>query len=307
LNRKTLSRISLATVAALLVAGCAAGPRGARLQGMNVGSTTGDTDSCSAALGNNFVGANVNGMNLGGPNPLGSTAGGTDMTGTNGGGTNAAGTNAAGTNAGGPNAGSTNAGSTNAGGANATANGLLIGNVALVALPIAPATGTGTMGTGVTGRGAAGTGAAGTGVTGRGAMGTGAAGLEDTGAGGGRGGLVERFAPGGTPTNNGSGAAQSGANAGDRLGGTAMNTTPAGYSSAALQRIRTACDRVAEIRVVNSAGDRQRLAEITAAMRQGRPVTEFMDDLNRIMQAATPAGGTVPRQQGVVPGPTQVR
>lgn len=201
MNRKTPGRISLAAVTALLLAGCAAGPRGAQLQGMNAGSTTGDVDACSAALGNG----------------LGS---GRDALGTN-------------------------TGVTEVGGTGATANGLIIGNVALVALPVGDA-------------------------------------ASGTGAGGGGVGLVQRFAPVRTPDET-------------------------GEADEALERVRTACDRVVEIRVVNSADDRRRLAEITAAMRQGRPVTAFMPDLNRMMQAATPARGAEPRQQGVVPGPSLVR
>ncbi|MBP2020086.1 hypothetical protein J2Z79_003540 [Symbiobacterium terraclitae] len=57
-----------------------------------------------------------------------------------------------------------------------------------------------------------------------------------------------------------------------------------------VERIRIACPRVADIRVVNDANDRSRLAQITAAVRSGRPITEFMGELTAISQRATSAG-----------------
>ena len=57
-----------------------------------------------------------------------------------------------------------------------------------------------------------------------------------------------------------------------------------------LERVRTACPTLADIRVVNDETDRARLAEITAAVRSGRPVTEFMSELATMAQRATSAG-----------------
>lgn len=192
-----LKWLGLAAAAALLASGCTAQPQNAnRVNQSNLFTTTGDADTCAAALGNT-VGANAF----------------WGMAGVN---------------------------------RNVTANGVIIGNVALVALPResqnTPVNGA------ATGTGGQNGAAAGTGV--------------QTGATGGSG------VPMGA--------------AGDGVG--------TGTAADPLERVRTACPTLADIRVVNDETDRARLAEITAAVRSGRPVTEFMSELATMAQRATSAG-----------------
>lgn len=168
---------------------------------------------------------------------------------------------------------------------NVTANGVIIGNVALVALPRESQT------TPVTGvRADAVPNIAGAGTPGQGNT------RPSTGVIGGRveappgpgtpprrGWTADMGTPGGPATAAGTGtAARPGATAGSRMG-MAPAVDP-------LERVRTACPRVADIRVVNDENDRSRLAEITAAVRAGRPITEFMTELATIAQRATSAG-----------------
>ncbi|MEW8978219.1 MAG: hypothetical protein AB2385_07420 [Symbiobacterium sp.] len=316
MKRIPLQWVGLATAAALLVAGCTAQPQnGNRVNQSNVFTTTGDDDQCAAALGNP--------VNMGGFWGIG-----------------AAGRNVS------------------------AANGLIIGNVALVALPdqaagaavtppaanqagvtervrsnaiaagntAAPdATGTGTAGTMDTVPSKAGTTVGDTGLTGRpgvdtdgdghiagaegtlaqtgNAAGTGTAGGTATGV---RPGTAAR--PGGGTT-TGAGQATTRAGTVDGAGRATGNgiarairrQTAAGRgttTAAVVQRIRTACPRVAEIRVVNTEADRRRLAEITAAVRSGRPVTEFMTDLVGIAQRATSAGAGANPQPPTLTRPT---
>jgi|GEM_PF-4201144 len=298
-----------------MAAGCTAQPQNAnRLNQSNVFTTTGDNDQCAAALGNAvdsaaFWGGTVNGANR-----------------------------------------------------NVTANGLIIGNVALVALPREsqniPVTGTRATQTPGTpaapGAGANDAGrATGEGVaagiraqtqagiipqTRTGALTGGGVGTDDgmplegvtplrdptvgvpAGVGVGTNAGVSGWPTAGTPAGVGPGTAAgnravpgagtaagmagTGAAAGNRTGtgvatGTRTDVGTTRYGAlgssamnrlSAVDRVRLACPRVADIRVVNDEGDRSRLAEITAAVRAGQPITEFMAELTAITQRATSAG-----------------
>ena len=285
--------LGLAAAAAMLAAGCTAQPQNMdRLNQSNLFTTTGDADMCAAALGNT-VNAATFWRGMAGANQ------------------------------------------------NVTANGVIIGNVALVALPResqnTPVTGArvdspaGTTAAGTTatrdrdslaapdgaGRADART-RTGAGTTTGGGTGT-AAGTPGLGttrpAVGVTGGRVETGTPmpAGTTVNMRTGpatgtgaAARPGTMTGTRppaqTGTTAEaglddRTVPApgtwtGVTAAVdpLERVRAACPNVADIRVVNDENDRGRLAEITAAVRAGQPITEFMTDLATIAQRATSAG-----------------
>ncbi len=316
--RMSLKWISLTAASALLMAGCAAGPNRtpdrnlnqSNLMGNNVSTTTGDADACAAALGNtvapggafdlpggdrlpdNGVGANRTGV---GANRTGIGANRTGI------GADRTGIGANRTGVGGNRAGLFGG---NGGGGEITANGLLIGNVALVALPTmdqmptntnvgAPGTatannvGVGTKGTPATGIAAPGTPAAGTAAPPN-PIATAPAGPGNNAAAGAPGGVMGTRTNAATTPGAGApgGAATGGAGTAGMTGG--ANATG---DADAIERIKMACDKVADVRVVNSAADRARLAEITDAIREGRPVTEFMTDLSRLVQAATSAGG----------------
>lgn len=297
MKRLPLTWLGLATVAAMLASGCTAQPQtGNRINQSNLFTTTGDADLCATALGNT-VGANAFWRGMAGVNE------------------------------------------------NVTANGVIIGNVALVALPRdsqkTPVTGaragtvpepgfstglqrdgdvTGNLGTltppntvdttpdrvgAIPGNTGAPTGAGratgdartrtGAGTTTGGGTGTGAgtpgAGTNraSTGVLGQR--IGRRTGTAGTPAESGA-AAGMGTAAGTRVGA-AVNDP--------LERVRTACPRVADIRVVNDENDRNRLAEIAAAVRAGRPITEFMTDLATISQRATSAGPGANARQNNTP------
>ncbi len=223
MKRSLLKRLGLVAAAALVAAGCTVQPQDAnRLNQGNLFTTTGDADTCAAALGNTVATA------MGRANQ------------------------------------------------NVTANGVIIGNVALVALPKesqrTPVTGAPT-GTGVAPGTAPGLGARTGAATGTGpAAGTGSA------------------APMNTAT---------------ATGRAARTVTTAAADP--LERVRNACPRLADIRVVNDEGDRARLAEITAAVRSGRPITEFLTELAAMTQRATSAGpgaGGRMQQGSVLPGRT---
>lgn len=235
MKRSLLKRLGLVAAAALVAAGCTVQPQDAnRLNQGNLFTTTGDADTCAAALGNTVATA------MGRANQ------------------------------------------------NVTANGVIIGNVALVALPKesqrTPVTGAPT-GTGVAPGTAPGLGARTGAATGTGpAAGTGSA------------------APMNTATATGTAARTNTATA---TGRAARTVTTAAADP--LERVRNACPRLADIRVVNDEGDRARLAEITAAVRSGRPITEFLTELAAMTQRATSAGpgaGGRMQQGSVLPGRT---
>jgi hypothetical protein len=253
-----------AAAAAVLATGCAGRPAPrpaprtpigqAGLIPNTAGSTTGDADACAIALGNAVAGMTAGWTGTApGPNATAVTPGGPAAGPTG---------NLAGT------PGATGYPGTMAGYGAArhevTANGVLIGNVALVALPtvdnlpITPGPGTAGMTPGVA-----------------------------------------------TPrafTTPGVGPAV-------RPGGiTGPAAAPAGTETDAISRIRAACTKVTEIRVVHDAGDRARLATVTMAIRKGTPITTFLDDLVRINRRAATAGGGVNTavQPGAVPGGTTV-
>jgi hypothetical protein len=68
-------------------------------------------------------------------------------------------------------------------------------------------------------------------------------------------------------------------------------TAPAGPNLEAVERIRRSCPAVAEIRVVTDAADRARLAEIAMAVRKGQPVTRYMEAIGRISRGASASAG----------------
>lgn len=286
--QKTFKWISLTAAAAILAAGCAAGPQRAPNRnaanppvGSSLTSTTGDADACAVALGNAVAHGGL--MNPGAGAGMRTYPG--------------------------------------------TANGLLIGNVALIALPSA---GTATTGVppanpggvpaadsafGGTAGGTTGGTTAGTtgGMTGGAAGGTTAA--YPLGGARGRTGtsappvaLGDNTVAPGNPTLTGTADRYVNPNMGGSptATGTTGGTTAANADTAAIDRVKSACDKVADVRVVNNDNDRRRLSEITAAMRRGEPLTNFMAELTRIAQGATSAGsGRNANQSPVtVPSPT---
>lgn len=278
--QKTFKWISLTAAAAILAAGCAAGPQRAPNRnaanppvGSSLTSTTGDADACAIALGNSVAHGGL-------LNPGAGAGMRTQM---------------------------------------ATANGLLIGNVALIALPSA-----GTATTGVPAGNPGGVPAAdsafggtygGTTTTG---PATGTTGTAPANPLGGMRGRTATVAPPaamganpaapGNPTLTGTADSYVNPNVGGSptAAGTTAGTTTATADTAAIERVKSACDRVADVRVVNNDNDRRRLSEITAAMRRGEPLTNFMADLTRIAQGATSAGSGRNANQGQTtqPSPT---
>jgi hypothetical protein len=159
-----------------------------------------------------------------------------------------------------------------------TANGILIGNVALVALPSndnLPITGTT--------RGPAGAATPAPLGHGGAAETTGSTGMTHTGttAAPGTSPSPATPVPGTTTAPAGNGPA--GVGTPGAGGGGAANPT-------ALDRIRTACTKVTQIRVVTDSADRARLATIAMSVRKGTPVTDFIDDLARMSKKATTMG-----------------
>jgi hypothetical protein len=154
-------------------------------------------------------------------------------------------------------AGGTTTGAGAAGRTEVTANGIIIGNVALVALPLqddkplSPTTGA-----------------------------TGTTGVSPT--------------PGAPATGVG-GAANA---------PRAVAPPAGGGGTTAIDRIRAACPKVVEIRVLNAPADRVRIGEIAMSVRRGQPATNFMDDIVRLNRAATVVSGN-PRASGA-PGPAGV-
>ncbi len=352
MKRSMMKWISLTAASAILAAGCAGvgpdrnGPNRAGLtnnNGMMAGSTTGDLDACAAALGNAapFGGSFIDATDAG---RTGGAAAGTraGAAGTRAG---AAGTRAgaAGTRAGAAGANRANGAArmNRGGGANwagamtgeseITANGVLLGNVALVALPstedmpisprggvpgapapAAPAPGApgGPGGPGAPGTPAGRAGAPGTPAGRAGAPGTpaGRAGMAP-GRRTTRAGEVDQ--PGGAFERAGTPGMAAGTTPGP-VGRMAPGAAPRGGAtgmaagvngSDAIRRIQAACTQVSQIRVVSDARDRAELARITLAMRHGQPITEFMDTLaaiNRRAQAVA-AGGNA-RDRDITPG-----
>ncbi|MDF2630626.1 MAG: hypothetical protein K0R39_4457 [Symbiobacteriaceae bacterium] len=304
MRRTTWKQIGVGAMAALLAVGCATGNPQRRPETNTVqGSTTGDLDACALALGN-APGAGTAGGGAMGAGGGGGTTGGAMGAGTKGG------TGTLDTNGGADRVGFTPLGAPGTGGlTEATANGIMVGNVALVALPdydympttnppgvTGPPNGApGTLGTPATPGNpmppgtpdtAGNTGAPGTtGYTGTifppGNMGVADGGLPGTGAGFGTTGA----AAGGTTGAGGGGAT------GNAAGATGNNNQTGG--STALDRIRTACVGLSEIRVVTEDADQARLAEIASAMRHGTPVTAYMADIARIASRASLAGGGI--------------
>lgn len=264
MKRVTLQWISLTATAAVLAAGCAAGPQQAPNRnntGNNLSTTTGDADACAVALGNTVAG----------------------------GGTITA-----------PAAGHP---TTN----EVTANGVILGNVALVALPTAdnipltqsttPASpinpvfpGTNGMAPGMTS--AAGTTDAAAGTTGDTTPGAAGASTTTNGVTTGTKGTPATI-NGTTGTNGTNGTTGTDGTLGGATPGATTGSTPGSLAgdANAIDRIKVACDKLVDIRVVNEASDRVRLAQIAAAIRTGQPITNFMTDLTRMTQAATSVGG----------------
>lgn len=69
---------------------------------------------------------------------------------------------------------------------------------------------------------------------------------------------------------------------------------PAAPGQGALDRIRQACTKVVQIRVVTDGADREQLARLTRAIRRGEPITDYLDQLARISLSATPEAGAGP-------------
>ncbi|HWI50541.1 MAG TPA: hypothetical protein VNT01_00190 [Symbiobacteriaceae bacterium] len=246
MQRTTWKQIGLSALAAMLAVGCASatpqrapGGAGATVQG----STTGDLDACAVALGNATTAAGTTGT-TGMSTGFGGGTTGTHMIGAN-----------------------TGTAGTTGGRMEVTANGLMVGNVAIVALPehdhmpMSPSTGGG--------------GTTGTTATGPGTTGT-------------------------TGTTTGSPVGSTGAPAGAPAG-----TTGAAGNTTALDRIRSSCRGVTEIRMVTDSTDRATLASITMAMRKGTPVTDYMTDIARIGRKATIAGGASGAGGGGTTGPAK--
>jgi len=245
MKRSTLQCVSLAAASLMLAAGCVAGPQRSPAPTSplaNVSSTTGDQDACAVALGNapTTTGAAAPGMTI----TPGTTGAVTPATpGTTGAVTPA--TPATPATPGTPSTKGTTVGT------DITANGVLIGNVALVSLP-----------------------------TTEGVMATPAAPAPTTAPSG-----ATTAAPGGTTT---------------AVPGTTGGATT---GSASLDRIRAACTRVVQIRVVTDTADRARLARVAQSIRRGVPVTDLMDELITINRKSTVAwsgatgatGTTAPR------------
>jgi len=323
-----------------------------------ISSTTGDADACAAALGNTPGPTGGGGFLPGHRAATGSTVGGaTDAAGTPGPGANGTtarpspgtagmtgngpttatpggspltmtapgtGTGAAGGATGGAGgAGATRGGTAAGGAAEATANGILIGNVALVALPDHDNMGLSPQGPGaptpgarigpsvLPGPGGAGTTttppatAGGTTVTpggttppvARGGVGPGRTGMVRDPYGGATGGAS------GSPGTDVTGGPAGAGLAGGTTAGTAPGATTTGPAATgtnvgrgatptALDRIRSSCTRVAQIRVVTDDRDRTRLAEIAASIRQGQPITNWMTEISAISsRAATTVDG----------------
>lgn len=260
MKRSTVQRISLAAATLMLAAGCAAGPQRSPAPTVpptnNVSSTTGVEDACAVALGNapttmGTIGITVPGTT--GRTTTGvTTPGTTDTTGmTTPGATPGAtpGTTPGTTGVTTPGATGTTAATT---GTEITANGVIIGNVALVSLPTTEGV-----------------------MTTPGA--TAPAGGVTTGARGTTGVVTPGPAP----------------------------AAPTG--SSALDRIRTACTRIVQIRVVTDENDRARLARVTQSIRRGVPVTDLMDDLITVNRKSTVAwtggpGPAAPGAAGTAPG-----
>lgn len=317
MRRTTWKQIGVGAMAALLAVGCATGRPQRRPDGTGStvqGSTTGTVDACSLALGNAPHAGTTGGG--GGTTGAGGTTGTTGAALKGGTGThdNTAAGGTTGTVSGAP------LGSTD-GVTEPTANGIMVGNVAIVALPDydylpttnppgvtgtppgAPSTlgtpatpgnpaapGTpGTAGTpgvpGTAGGGGGGT-AGTTGYTGTtvppGNMGVADGGLPGTGDRFGTAGRTGTPGPRGTAAGGGTAAGSAATGNINQTGG-----------STALDRIRTACVGLSEIRVVTESADKARLAEIAMAMRRGTPVTAYMADITRLASRASLAGGGV--------------
>jgi hypothetical protein len=296
MKRWTKQWMSLTAAAAVLAAGCAAGPQRAPqgtnqagMTGTTAASTTGDQDACAVALGNvdeSVAGENgtrrevtANGILIGNVALVGLPTA-DDMP--------LSPTGVSGVQPFGPVAPGTLPGPTNRSGVVTGPNaGTNAGFVGPAASPNPPGTGTATEQTGSTGiRGGGPTSRAG-GVTTTGAA--------DNVPGGTAAGTTTRTpaagitgATGATPANNPGMAATSGTN------------------PTAIDRIRSACTRVTAIRVVTDSGDRARLAQIAMAVRKGQPVTDYMDDLARINRGAQTMGagaGSVLSTGETVPSP----
>lgn len=336
MKRMPFQWLGLTAAAAMLVAGCASPQRtpGNAPNQSSIFSTTGDADQCATALGNsvnaagtrtwgrtaNMTEATANGLILGNvalvalpANDGMRTTPPTDDTGAGGVGTGETGFRAGATP--GPSGTAATPGATATTGATGTtpatgaANNARAGVTPTPGAPGAAATAprTGIPDTGLGVPGTIDTTPNNVGTTTGGGTTTGAGtttGWGRTGAGGARGangvdGTRGATGAGTTVPNKGTGTA-----AGTRATGTAdMN---------AVERVRTACPNVAEIRVVNSADDRATLARITAAVRSGQPVTQFMTELTNLSQRATVVGtgragvngtnGTAPGTNGTAPG-----
>lgn len=276
--------LSLTAVGLVLATGCAAGPQrlpgaGANAPGQNIASTTGDMDACAMALGNlewNVGGPTTGGLGFGGMvGPAGTaTPGDTDrmpplLRG------NAApqGERAAIPWTTGNYGNALTGGLTNPAAVPIMANGVLIGNIALVALPDDETTPPGNAGAPAGGIGAP----------------TGGAGLPGGGA----------MVPGGVAGRTVTGAEAVGAPAG------AAQVRPAqsaGSPMVALDRIVASCGRLSQIRTVAEGDDEVRMAEITGAIRLGTPITEFMPELTEMNVRATTAWSAPPGTFGMTPG-----
>lgn len=238
--------------AGLILAGCAVGPQRSpapsAVPGPTTSSTTGDLDACAIALGN--MPAGVTGAAAGVGPALGTPPGTMRTPGTAAAPRTDAVPKTTGTTG---VTGTTPMGTPGAAGGRVevTANGVLLGNVALVALPDQdnmPTSPTAPV-PGLPGATTPGTTAApGTAVA--------------------PGGNVA-----GAPTAPPAGTAPGRAvTPGTITPGVANNPT-------AIDRIRAACERVVEIRVVDGDADKRRMGEIAMAIRKGTPITSFMSDI----------------------------
>lgn len=239
MNGSPLQRLSLFLATALLAVGCAGQPPAAQPEaGASVGSTTGDADTCAAALGNPVPEGTAEllpGTNSGLVVPRAGDGAGTAFPRE---GSAVVEGNATAGAPGGPAAGPTgNVGAPGmptdgarglsglgvAAAREVSANGVVIGNVAVVALP-----------------------------------------------------STEHMAV--TPT------VEEGVSEGSDV------------RRSAFERVHQSCVGLAEIRVVTEAADRARLAEVTAAMRKGDPVVDYLPELAEISRRASTAPGSAARQ-----------
>lgn len=324
MKRMPLKWLGLAAAAALLASGCTAQPQNAnRVNQSNLFTTTGDADTCAAALGNT-VGANAfwgmagvnrnvtaNGVIIGNvalvalPRESQNTPVNGAATGT-GGQNGAAAGNGVQTGAAGGNGVPMGTTGNGVGTGTAAGNGLstgvqrdgdVTGNLGTLTPPGTVDTTPGHVGT-VPGNTGSTVMTPGLGTT-RGATGVVGGRVESpslpgTGTTTGTGTRAGTGTPAGTGTAAGTGTmAGSGTRGGTGAttrAGTAFGTRTGTTAADPLERVRTACPTLADIRVVNDETDRARLAEITAAVRSGRPVTEFMSELATMAQRATSAG-----------------